>query len=187
MARDDRPDDSNQLSVLRRARHLAFLGVPYAKPPIGELRFRAPVAPAAWTGTRDAVVYLIDYEQGALVPVPGAAGGHGEPLSVAGTIAGRAFSSISILRSKGDVPGLERLLLPLLDGTDRLGVIDMSFQEDALSERIAAACERYAHLVAMLIVTKRPGSGGRRGVRVVRLPGQPAQRERSARDLRRDA
>ena len=138
-------------------------------------------------GTRDAVVYLIDYEQGALVPVPGAAGGHGEPLSVAGTIAGRAFSSISILRSKGDVPGLERLLLPLLDGTDRLGVIDMSFQEDALSERIAAACERYAHLVAMLIVTKRPGSGGRRGVRVVRLPGQPAQRERSARDLRRDA
>jgi serine/threonine protein phosphatase PrpC len=105
-------------------------------------------------GARDAVVYLIDYEQGALVPVPGAAGGHGEPLSVAGTIAGRAFSSISILRSKGDVPGMERLFLPLLDGTDRLGVIGMSFLEDALSERIAAACERYAHLVAMLIVTK---------------------------------
>jgi hypothetical protein len=105
-------------------------------------------------GARDVVIYLIDYEQGVLVPVPGGAAGHGTPLSVAGTLAGRAYSSTSILRSKGDVPGLERLFLPLLDGTERVGVIGMSFEEGGLSERIVAACERYAHLVAILIVTK---------------------------------
>jgi serine phosphatase RsbU (regulator of sigma subunit) len=30
----------------------------------------------------------------------------------------------------------------------------MSFEEEALSDRIVAACERYAHLVAILVVTK---------------------------------
>jgi hypothetical protein len=63
-------------------------------------------------GARDVVLHLIDYEQGALVPVPGDAVGCGAPLSVAGTVAGRAFSSTSIVHFKGDVPGLQRLYLP---------------------------------------------------------------------------
>jgi para-nitrobenzyl esterase len=32
-----------------------FLGVPYAEPPLGGLRFRAPHPPRNWTGTRDAL------------------------------------------------------------------------------------------------------------------------------------
>ncbi|AQR61535.1 carboxylesterase [Brevundimonas sp. LM2] len=32
----------------------AFLGVPYAAPPIGDLRWRGPRAPEPWTGVRDA-------------------------------------------------------------------------------------------------------------------------------------
>lgn len=31
-----------------------FRGVPFAEPPVGDLRFRAPVAKRAWTGVRDA-------------------------------------------------------------------------------------------------------------------------------------
>ncbi|WP_051362247.1 carboxylesterase/lipase family protein [Solimonas soli] len=32
----------------------AFLGIPYAAPPVGALRWQAPQAPAAWSGVRDA-------------------------------------------------------------------------------------------------------------------------------------
>src|SRR5208282_4241422 len=32
----------------------AFLGIPYAAPPVGERRWKAPVAPAKWTGVRKA-------------------------------------------------------------------------------------------------------------------------------------
>lgn len=34
-----------------------YFGIPYAKPPVGDLRWRPPVAAAAWTGVRDAVSY----------------------------------------------------------------------------------------------------------------------------------
>lgn len=34
-----------------------FLGIPYAKPPLGDLRWRAPVAPLAWEGIREAIAW----------------------------------------------------------------------------------------------------------------------------------
>ncbi|OAP25585.1 carboxylesterase/lipase family protein [Amycolatopsis sp. M39] len=34
-----------------------FLGVPFAQPPVGELRFRPPVPAASWTGVRDATEF----------------------------------------------------------------------------------------------------------------------------------
>jgi hypothetical protein len=104
-------------------------------------------------GARDVRVYLIDYEQRGLVALPDTQRAGLAPLSVVGTIAGRAFSTTSTLRSSAEDGG-ERLWLPLLDGAERLGVIDMSFDEAVVSERTVMVCERYAHLIAMLIVSK---------------------------------
>ncbi|XP_025262685.1 juvenile hormone esterase isoform X3 [Camponotus floridanus] len=38
-------------------RYVAFRGIPYAKPPVGELRFKDPVPPEPWSGSRDASKY----------------------------------------------------------------------------------------------------------------------------------
>src|SRR5947199_9001363 len=32
-----------------------FRGIPFARPPVGPLRFRAPERPAGWAGVRDAI------------------------------------------------------------------------------------------------------------------------------------
>ena len=40
-----------------RGKHVAFLGVPYARPPIGELRFMPPEPTMPWSGVRDALTF----------------------------------------------------------------------------------------------------------------------------------
>ena len=42
----------------------AFLGLPYAAPPVGDLRWKAPQAPAKWKGDRDATKYGAHCAQG---------------------------------------------------------------------------------------------------------------------------
>lgn len=43
----------------------SFFGLPYAAPPVGDLRWKAPTAPAAWDGARDASTYGAACPQGA--------------------------------------------------------------------------------------------------------------------------
>jgi hypothetical protein len=100
------------------------------------------------------VLYLVDYEQTMLVPVPGPDTGDREPMSVQGTIGGRSYAASSILDTQVDEG--RRVWLPLLDGTERMGVMEMTFRgtEDELSAHALAVVERYAHFVAGVIVTK---------------------------------
>ncbi|CAD7738853.1 Para-nitrobenzyl esterase [Xanthomonas hydrangeae] len=46
--------DAGALRGVRSAQGRVFLGVPFAAPPVGALRFRAPQAAPAWKGVRDA-------------------------------------------------------------------------------------------------------------------------------------
>jgi para-nitrobenzyl esterase len=43
--------------LLNEGKVRAFLGIPYAAPPVGDLRWRAPGPPAKWKGVRDATQY----------------------------------------------------------------------------------------------------------------------------------
>src|SRR5829696_7952319 len=67
------------------------------------------------------VIYLVDYEQRELIPVPSAEHPAREPLGVDTTLAGRAFRTGQTLPARND--DTLRLWMPLLDGTERLGVL----------------------------------------------------------------
>ena len=52
---------------------VSYKGIPFAAPPVGELRWRAPQAAARWTGVRQAAEFGADCMQGRFGPPPGAA------------------------------------------------------------------------------------------------------------------
>ncbi|MCY4517782.1 MAG: carboxylesterase/lipase family protein [Acidimicrobiaceae bacterium] len=59
----------------------AYKGIPYAAPPVGDLRWRPPVAPASWDGVRNASSYgPVALQQ----PMPGIFGELGTPPNPAG-------------------------------------------------------------------------------------------------------
>ncbi|MFJ8827523.1 carboxylesterase/lipase family protein [Streptomyces sp. NPDC102467] len=47
----------------REGQVAVFRGVPYARPPVGELRFAGPRPPVAWSGVRDATAYASAFYQ----------------------------------------------------------------------------------------------------------------------------
>lgn len=59
-------------------RSAAFLGIPFAEPPIGPLRFAAPVPHASWEGVRDALEFGATAQRGdqgdTLIPEPSVEG-----------------------------------------------------------------------------------------------------------------
>ncbi|HUB00177.1 MAG TPA: carboxylesterase family protein [Terracidiphilus sp.] len=59
--RSNAPEVKVSTGILTGTRSLgggaAFLGVPYAAPPVGDLRWEPPQSPRAWTGTRKAMTF----------------------------------------------------------------------------------------------------------------------------------
>src|SRR5689334_7209539 len=60
-------------------------------------------------GVEALAVYVVDYEQRALVPVPAPDANAGEPVPIQGTLAGRAFASTTILDVEGEAGEGRRL------------------------------------------------------------------------------
>jgi Stage II sporulation protein E (SpoIIE) len=120
-------------------------------------RLAAVVAEAgAAIGVR-AVLYLVDYEQRRLMPVPAGPRHTARPLGVNSTLAGRVFRTARALASQQE-PG--RLWMPLVDGVERLGVlgIDAGDAAGARDPVLREQCRLLAKLAGhMVVVTSHYG------------------------------
>jgi serine phosphatase RsbU (regulator of sigma subunit) len=104
---------------------------------------------ARHAGASGARILLADYEQQELHVLVPSGEERDEPESIEATVAGRAFRTLEHL-VVGDA-GRRRAVLPLLDGTDRLGVLELSF--DGV-EPDAGEWAPFATLVAELVISK---------------------------------
>lgn len=80
----------------------AFLGIPFAKPPVGELRFAAPVPPEPWDDVRDAVAYGATPQRwvdprGTLIPEPSVPGESTLNVNVFTPAPGRVDAALPVL------------------------------------------------------------------------------------------
>ncbi|MFB7031575.1 MULTISPECIES: PP2C family protein-serine/threonine phosphatase [unclassified Streptomyces] len=110
---------------------------------------------AGKAGMANARIYLTDLREQVLREVTGrgldAAEG-GEVFEVEGTLPGRAFTSNRPQRGTDGERG--RWWVPVLDGTERLGILRADLPDDVGVEHL----ETVASLVGMLVVSKRPSS-----------------------------
>ncbi|MFF3731190.1 PP2C family protein-serine/threonine phosphatase [Streptomyces sp. NPDC002476] len=101
-------------------------------------------------GGRDVSILLQDYGQLHLVPLPGRRLVVGEPEPIGDSHAGTAF----LRATRVEVPqaGGVRMFLPLLDGSDQVGVLALTL--DAVDDDDRRLLRRLAGLVADILVTK---------------------------------
>jgi hypothetical protein len=107
-------------------------------------------------GASAVVLFLENHEQTALVPVPSPRSPTREHQPIEGTLAGRAFATTEIITVRGEAPGSWRVWLPVLDGTERMGVLELALPHggDVLAPRLITYLERYAHAVAQATLSK---------------------------------
>ena len=108
-----------------------------------------------WT----AALYLVDYDQRVLVPAPVAGTTVRPPQSIDATLAGRAFRSVVPVPSPVGEPVV---WLPVVDGVDRLGVLEVTLPPGARldDETFRERSRLLGHLTGHLIAAKRPYGDG---------------------------
>ena len=129
---------------------------------------------AAAAGLADAVIYLADYGQTRLVPVPYQDMPARLPLGVDGTLAGRAYRTGSPLAGEGADEATRRLWLPLREGCERLGVLEATVAASD-ADAVTPGAALFADLVAMLVATHWPYGDVFELVRRVRPMRLPAE------------
>lgn len=128
---------------------------------LGSLIDRAHLLPArlvgplvaqeiAAIGGSDIAIYLQDYEQVSLHPLRGERL-VGDPVPIDGSLAGQAFTSDTRLEEV-QTDGSVRLYLPMLDGSDRVGVLALTLP--SVTEQDRQLAQRLAGLIADMLVTK---------------------------------
>jgi serine phosphatase RsbU (regulator of sigma subunit) len=100
-------------------------------------------------GIAETVLYLADYEQVTLLPLPGEGVPERQELLIEGTLAGRSFRRIEMLTPSAD-HGM-RLWVPLLNGVERLGVAELTV-DSTPDQEFEARIRALISLVAELLV-----------------------------------
>jgi phosphoserine phosphatase RsbU/P len=140
--------DADSLGAMRLLLHSAHLAGPDQLPQLITEAGRL-------IGAQAVDLFLVDYDQTRLIPLrpteddPEAARG----VSIEGTVAGRAFTEVAQQVSSS----AERLLVwtPVLDGTERLGVICHQFPSGPdLDPEVRQACTDAASLIAELVLSR---------------------------------
>jgi hypothetical protein len=134
-------DHAGPLAGLLEAAHLA---VPDEVPGLVD-------AQARHLGAYDTNVLLVDVEQESLHPLPRRDGEVHEPVAIDGTIAGRCFQLIRVERSA--TPDGELVWVPLVDGTERLGVLELAFRPGD-ADAVIDDLRDLAGLAAEVVMTK---------------------------------
>jgi hypothetical protein len=136
------------------------VGEPTAPEPAGDLlgdaQFAVPddvpgllTTHAQRLGAIDAAIFLVDYEQRVLTPLPRPGGPHRQAVTVEGTLAGRAFSTLNPQwNSDGTL-----VWVPMVEGNERLGVVGYEMTGPIVPGFLDGAVQLTAH-VAELVVTK---------------------------------
>ena len=100
-------------------------------------------------GAIDAAIFLVDYEQRVLTPLPRPGGPHRQAVTVEGTLAGRAFSTLSPQWNSDAT----LVWVPMVEGNERLGVVGFEMSGLIVPGFLAAALRLTAQ-VAELVATK---------------------------------
>lgn len=108
-------------------------------------------AAALRMGAQEVEILLIDWEQHRLLPLHLQSAPGLDPLPVVGTAAGRAFVSSAPVVTPATPDGVV-VSTPLLDGIERLGVLQLQLPADGPT--VQAHCRRFADLVTQFIATK---------------------------------
>ncbi|GAA3463058.1 PP2C family protein-serine/threonine phosphatase [Saccharothrix longispora] len=137
-----RNPDTGPLAALVRLLEDTELAPPERLPAVAE-------AAGGVLGVR-VTVYLADYDQRRLHPLPTASDGDRSPLEVETTLAGRAFRHVELLPS--ETPG-PRLWVPLLDGVERLGVLEIAVvdPDDLYDPGLRTQCRWVSMLLGHLV------------------------------------
>lgn len=109
-------------------------------------------AAGAFIGAADAVVYVVDYDQVALVPVRDRESTAAAEVPISGTMAGRAFTEVRARRLE-QPGGALKAWYPVLDGSERLGVLELTFPDD-VTDDLMKGCHLLAALLAELLITR---------------------------------
>ncbi len=104
-------------------------------------------------------LFVVDQQQRTLRPVPERGKQAPEPLTVDATVAGRAFMHVQPMSSPAGHDHPARLWMPLLDGNERLGVLDIAVRDvgvDVDDAGFRSGCDLFSQLVGHLYATKIP-------------------------------